>query len=154
MVQVSDGHAPSSSHAVSGRATDRTTLPCSNIPSRQNKRFVGREKTLNALRDLLFTRGSQSAALVGLGGMGKTQVALELAHWTKRNKPDHSVFWVPASSAATFEQAYVEMARILPVQRSEDEDLKELVRRFLSSDTAGHGFSFWTTRTIWTCFAP
>ena len=78
---------------------------------------------------------------MGLGGVGKTQVALELIHWTKRNKPDYSIFWVSALSNSTFEQAFVEMAGMLPVQRrSEDEDFKGLIRRYLSSDTAGPWF--------------
>ena len=91
------------------------------------------------LRDKLFTQGTQRAALVGLGGVGKTQVALELAYWTKRNKPGHSIFWVPALSFATFEQAYVEIARkLLLVQgKSEDDDPKESVQRYLSSEAAG-----------------
>jgi hypothetical protein len=135
---VSVGEATPRYATVVDAAADRASLSRSNIPFRQNKHFVGREETLNTLRDLLFIQGSQKVALVGLGGMGKTQVALELAHWTKHNKPDHSVFWVPALSAATFEQAYVEIARVLRVKkRSEEEDLKELVRRHLSSDAAG-----------------
>ncbi len=112
--------------------------PCYHIP-RVNSRFVGREKTLGALRDVLFGQGGRKAALVGLGGVGKTQVALTLAYWTKENMPDRSVFWVPALSHATFEQAYADMARKLPIQKSreDDDDEKELVRRYLSSDWAG-----------------
>ena len=105
---------------------------------RQNRRFVGREDTLDRLKDMMFDQGNQRVALVGLGGIGKTQVALELAQWTAQHKPDHSIFWVPALSNATFEQAYVEMATMLPVQRKgQDEDPKELVRRYLSSNGAG-----------------
>ena len=134
---VSVGEATPRYTTVADAAADRASLSRSNIPFRQNKHFVGREETLNTLRDLLFIQGSQKVALVGLGGMGKTNVALELAHWTKHNKPDYSVFWVPVLSAATFEQAYVEIAKVLRVQRSEEEDLKELVRRHLSSDATG-----------------
>src|SRR6266566_3686811 len=39
-------------------ATDRAALPCSNIPFRQNKHFIGREETLNTLKDVLFIQGS------------------------------------------------------------------------------------------------
>ena len=116
----------------------QTCQPCHYIPFRKNTRFVGREKTLDELRDKLFDQECQRVALAGLGGVGKTQVALKLAHWTKENKPALSIFWVPALSNAAFEQAYVEMARKLPIQkRSEDEDTKELVRQYLSSEAAG-----------------
>jgi MoxR-like ATPase len=103
----------------------------------RNKRFVGRFETLLTLRDMLFVQESQRVALVGLGGVGKTQVALELAFWTKENRADWSVFWVPALSEATFEQAYTEIARELKIQRNDDQDVKESVRQYLSSEAAG-----------------
>jgi tetratricopeptide (TPR) repeat protein len=87
---------------------------------------------------LLFGQKSPSVALVGLGGVGKTQVALELAYWVKENHPEHSIFWVPALSGATFEQAYAEIAKKLAIRKAaDDEDVKESVRRHLSSAAAG-----------------
>jgi hypothetical protein len=87
---------------------------------------------------LLFSQKSPSVALVGLGGVGKTQVALELAYWVKENHPEHSIFWVPALSGATFEQAYAEIAKKLAIRKAaDDEDVKESVRRHLSSRAAG-----------------
>ncbi len=88
---------------------------------------------------MLFERKEwPKAAIVGLGGVGKTQVALQLAYWTKKHRPKFSVFWVPALSKATFEQAFTAMARELPIQSGgEDDDLKESVRRYLSSEAAG-----------------
>ncbi|KAJ9134825.1 Kinesin light chain 1 [Coniochaeta hoffmannii] len=78
-----------------------------------------------------------SVALTGLGGVGKTQVALPLAFWTKENKADWSVFWVPALSAATFEQAYTDIARRLGITRGDDQDVKECVQQYLSLEAAG-----------------
>jgi NB-ARC domain/Tetratricopeptide repeat len=94
---------------------------------------------VDALTQQLFTPDTgQKVALVGLGGIGKTQVALQLAYWTKENKPECSVFWVPATNNASFEQAYTEIARKLAVRKStEDEGLKESVRRCLSLETTG-----------------
>jgi tetratricopeptide (TPR) repeat protein len=87
---------------------------------------------------LLFGQRSPSVALVGLGGVGKTQVALELAYWARENHPEHSIFWVPALSGATFEQAYAEIAKKLAIRKAaDDEDVKESVRRHLSSAAAG-----------------
>jgi hypothetical protein len=116
---------------------DGVAGPWYHVPLLRNKRFVGRDETLVTLRDMLFVQESQRVALVGLGGVGKTQVALELAFWTKENKADWSVFWVPALSEATFEQAYTDIASQLEIRRGDDQDVKESVRQYLSSDAAG-----------------
>ncbi len=113
--------------------------PCYYIPLLENRRFVGRTGILDTLRQRLFIqKNCRKAAIVGLGGVGKTQVALQLAYWAKKYRPTFSIFWVPVLSVATFEQAYAEMAKKLPVQKSsEDDDPKESVRRHLSSEAAG-----------------
>jgi tetratricopeptide (TPR) repeat protein len=113
-------------------------MPCYYIPFPRNFRFVGRNNTLDTLYQMLFTTKCQKAAIVGLGGVGKTQVALSLAYRVKKHQPKCSVFWVPALSRATFDQAYSEIARRLPSQHiSTDEDPKYSVRRYLSSEAAG-----------------
>ncbi|KAK0705593.1 P-loop containing nucleoside triphosphate hydrolase protein [Lasiosphaeris hirsuta] len=118
---------------------DHACLPCYHIPMPQNQRFIGREGTLDTLKRKLFLENeARTVALVGLGGVGKTQVALQLAHWVKVHKPEYSVFWVPALSEATFEQAYTEIAKKLAIHKSSgDGDPKDLVRQHLSSSSAG-----------------
>ncbi|KAB5511633.1 hypothetical protein GE09DRAFT_1269937 [Coniochaeta sp. 2T2.1] len=61
-------------------ASSGALLPYYHLPFRRNSRFVGREAELDSLKDLLFARRSPSVALVGLGGVGKTQAALEIAY--------------------------------------------------------------------------
>ncbi|KAK4160531.1 hypothetical protein QBC43DRAFT_113210 [Cladorrhinum sp. PSN259] len=119
--------------------TNRAALPCHYIPLPENQRFVGRDKTLDTLKTKLFeSKESQKVAIVGLGGVGKTQVALKLAYWTKKHRPEFSVFWVPVLSKATFEQAFIAIAKKLSIQSGgNDEDFKESVKRYLSSETAG-----------------
>ncbi|KAL2194783.1 nucleoside phosphorylase domain-containing protein [Corynascus similis CBS 632.67] len=119
-------------------AIDGAALPSLYIPLPENRRFVGRDKTLDTLKDMLFVRKKwQKASIVGLGGIGKTQVALQLAYWTKKHRPEFSIFWVPALSNATFEQVFTAIARKLPIQTSgKDDDPKESVRRYLSSKAA------------------
>lgn len=93
---------------------------------------------LQTLQAMLFThQGCRKVALVGLGGVGKTQVALQLAFWVKENKPEYSVFWVPALSNASFEQAYAQIMKECTIQAKANNDPKESVRQYLSSKNAG-----------------
>ncbi|KAK5625679.1 hypothetical protein RRF57_001395 [Xylaria bambusicola] len=127
-----------------------TSLPKARhyIPFFKNKRFTGRASVLDTLKEKLFTEEEefQTLAIFGLGGVGKTQVALQLAYWVKDNKPEYSVFWVPALGHASFEQAYTEIARQLDIQiktekglkmTKAEEDMKEAVRRYFESNMAG-----------------
>ncbi|KAF2192075.1 hypothetical protein K469DRAFT_805508 [Zopfia rhizophila CBS 207.26] len=91
------------------------------------------------MQKLFVTKECQKMALVGLGGIGKTQVALEFAYSVKRRQLETSIFWMPVLSLESFEQACAEIARILRIRRVEEEqeDVKELVRQHLSSRAAG-----------------
>ncbi len=63
-----------------------------NIPTR-NANFTGRDRDLRQLRDELRTRRMavfQPLTIHGLGGVGKTQVALEYAH---RFRADYDIIW-------------------------------------------------------------
>ncbi|KAF4976024.1 hypothetical protein FZEAL_7280 [Fusarium zealandicum] len=65
---------------------------------------------------------NQSAALWGLGGSGKTQIALDYAHKRSRN-PTCSVFWVHADNEATFAQGYKTIAVVLGLEMQPDEQV-------------------------------
>ncbi|KAL8367581.1 hypothetical protein RB599_003459 [Gaeumannomyces hyphopodioides] len=108
------------------------------IPLLRNGYFVGRAEVLGKLEKKLFGEDNPPrVALVGLGGIGKTQVALQLAYLTQENKLGWSVFWVPALSMASFEQACVNITGKLRVPFGEGEGAKDTFRRHFSSATAG-----------------
>ncbi|PNY27031.1 Nephrocystin-3 [Tolypocladium capitatum] len=71
---------------------------------RTNKTFTGRETEMDKLWRMLFTEERERVAVVGLGGKGKAQIVLELAHQVKRAMRPCSVLWVPAQSMPAFKQ--------------------------------------------------
>ncbi|EXM15380.1 hypothetical protein FOTG_16258 [Fusarium oxysporum f. sp. vasinfectum 25433] len=109
------------------------------VPFLKNDLFVGRDDVLARLQGLLFQEGRRKAVLVGLRGISKTQIALQLAYWIKEKKQDYSVFWVPALSRASFEQACVQIidACDIPTTNSNNADAVKSVRQYLSSKRAG-----------------
>ena len=88
---------------------------------------------------LMVDQECQKLSIVGLGGTGKTQVALQFAYSVKETRPEYSIFWVPALSMESFEQACAGIARALRIPQAAggDEDVKELVQQHLSSSRAG-----------------
>ncbi|GAB1317356.1 hypothetical protein MFIFM68171_07566 [Madurella fahalii] len=84
------------------------------IPFPRNEDVVHRAAIFSELDALLPpSRECQSAALWGLGGSGKTQVALEYAYRRSLRDPPCSVFWVHADDETTFAQDYKSIAQKL-----------------------------------------
>ncbi|CAG8250986.1 unnamed protein product [Penicillium olsonii] len=105
----------------------------------ESRYFTGRDSALDELKQRLFLKAStERLALFGLGGIGKTQLALQLARWVKAHEPDRSIFWASALSVESFEQTCLQIAKKLqPHQDAENESAMELVHRELSDDDAG-----------------
>jgi tetratricopeptide (TPR) repeat protein len=82
----------------------------------------------------------QRSAIVGLGGVGKTQIALEAAFQIRDQHPGCSIFWVPAVNATSFDNAYRKIGRQLGVGGIDEDtaDVKTLVREALSRESSGH----------------
>ena len=84
----------------------------------------------------------QKTAIVGLGGVGKTQIALEVAFRLREQYPDSSIFWVPAIDAVNFQNPYRRIGQLLGIPGINDDkaDVEEIVKNALSNESAGNWF--------------
>ncbi|KAH6970751.1 hypothetical protein BKA56DRAFT_559223 [Ilyonectria sp. MPI-CAGE-AT-0026] len=115
-----------------------TRQPLFLVPPQQRKRFTGRLEVIQKLTQMLFAEDNcHRVAVHGLGGIGKTQVALRVAFWTKENMPEHSVLWISADSNNSFEQACHEIIKAAGFQPSNNENPKASVKTYLGSKDAG-----------------
>ncbi|KAI6765424.1 hypothetical protein HG530_006494 [Fusarium avenaceum] len=112
------------------------------VPFDRNEGFVGRD---NILPDLLGRispdrqkDACQRTVVEGLGGIGKSQIALEAAFCLRDSDPTCSIFWVPAFDITSFENAYRDIAQVLGVQHADNErsDIFSLVKQALSDQEA------------------
>jgi tetratricopeptide (TPR) repeat protein len=102
------------------------------IPFSQNESFVGRELQLAELEAKLFSNDQKTStlAIVGSGGIGKSQLALEVAHRTRQNNKNCSVFWVDASDKDSLYRSYAGIAQKLSILGGDDDlaDMKQVVK--------------------------
>ncbi|KAL0929464.1 kinesin light chain [Colletotrichum truncatum] len=117
------------------------------VPYIKNPDFVERSEVLHQLK-LLFghqkshgqiTQSRSRVALYGLGGIGKTQIALAYVFWLQHVHPDISVFWVHASNAERFYQAYSSIAQECGIPGYDDPqaDMLALVKAWLGKESQG-----------------
>ncbi|KAH7061021.1 kinesin light chain 1 [Paraphoma chrysanthemicola] len=120
------------------RLHDLSVLPV--LPFPRNELFVGREEQLRSLeQSLLPSNTHRRMTIYGLGGCGKSALALEFAYRALVRHARHMVFWVPAISRESFELAYREIGIRLGVLgiTEDNADIRKLVKDALSSGALG-----------------
>jgi tetratricopeptide (TPR) repeat protein len=115
------------------RPTDRPAFPEERFPGQppavfsvppRNRNFTGRDDLLRTLRATLADTPTgalvQASAVHGLGGVGKTQLAIEYAH---RYAADYDlVWWVPAEQPVALGSRLGALARRLGLPEQQDLD--------------------------------
>ncbi|RBA22458.1 hypothetical protein FPRO05_00805 [Fusarium proliferatum] len=115
---------------------------CYYVPIKLPTSSIDRPNYLKKLQAAFPQDGNQRAALAGLPGSGKTQIAIQFAEWVHSSYPKYSIFWL---SAGNFEESYSRIAQKLDLFRryeheSKSTDARVLFHRYLSSERLGRWF--------------
>ena len=110
-----------------------TTPTLWNIPYLRNPYFTGREEVLLQLHRTLHAENrvtlSHPQGISGLGGIGKTQTALEYAY---RYQSEYAaVLWVRADSLSSLTSSMVELAHVLQLPERNGKDQGIIVQAVL-----------------------
>lgn len=98
-----------------------------NLPAARNAYFIGREEILQELRQRLAPDGQlHIQAITGLGGIGKTQIALEYVYRYQRDYTH--LFWVSADSPETIVSEFGKIARELALPEQNEKDQGKIVQ--------------------------
>ena len=110
------------------------------VPLERNPHFTGRGLELAWLEEKLFSENrTAKLAITGLGGVGKTQLVLELLSRISDKRKNCLIIWIMASNLESLHQSYVDVALQLKIPGSENEkaDVKRLVQEHLSKEDVG-----------------
>ncbi|KAK7416538.1 hypothetical protein QQX98_005142 [Neonectria punicea] len=108
------------------------------LPFEPDHDFVHRPDIMKWLEEQ-YKGPASRMSLIGMGGFGKSQVAIQFAYDIHHTSPQTSVFWVYASSKPRFEEAYRTIADTVRLPRRNDPsvDVLALVRDWLQKEEAG-----------------
>ncbi|KAI0184815.1 hypothetical protein EV127DRAFT_504239 [Xylaria flabelliformis] len=117
-------------------------IPSSFIPFCRDSHFIERRTILDRMKQACSTTPSR-AALVGLGGVGKSQLAIEYAYRVKdsfkREKKELWVFWIHAGTRARVEQGFKAIADAVKIsdRAQPNANILQLVYNWLCNEHNG-----------------
>ncbi|KAJ6151774.1 P-loop containing nucleoside triphosphate hydrolase protein [Penicillium chermesinum] len=125
-------------YVTSERPQTPRPSPQSLVPFRRDPQFVDRGTLLDQVHGKASIPGGR-VALVGLGGVGKSQLAIEFCYQVRDQSPEKWVLWIHASNAARVEQSCRGIADRLkiPGHRNPQANALKLVCDWLSDSESG-----------------
>lgn len=127
---------------VSMNEDSPTTFPCYETPP-SNSNFLGRTEELLRMKRFLdpnvVRTDSSCVVLYGIGGVGKSALALAYVAYSKTSKMYDAIFWIGAQSSATLRASFCDMAirleLVRPSHSGEVENNVVLFRNWLNKTT-------------------
>jgi tetratricopeptide (TPR) repeat protein len=117
-------------------------VTCYCYPSRGISQFVEREAVLHNLEQALSSADKnrpRCAVLIGMGGQGKTSLAIEYCRRSAQNKRYRTILWVDASSPLALERSFSTCADRISSETRKLDDLASTVQ-FVKDALEGHGW--------------
>ncbi|KAK4097639.1 hypothetical protein N658DRAFT_569223 [Parathielavia hyrcaniae] len=142
-VEVGYNYGPISAefHLPPGKISERREtppVPFATIPFSRDPDFVNRGDILSQIEQRCSVPAAR-VALVGLGGVGKSQLAIEFAHRIDEGQASTWVFWVHAGTQARVEEGFrtITDAVKLPGRNQPRANIPQLVYGWLSNERNG-----------------
>ncbi|KAJ5688706.1 hypothetical protein N7462_003098 [Penicillium macrosclerotiorum] len=111
------------------------------VPLPRTLHFVGRQYELRTLHSRMDSSGDGQVvlSLCGLGGIGKTQIAIQFAHQVIERDTGISVFWVNGASISAVQESYYRIAVQCGILSTDQINsfFMSRVKRWLESESAG-----------------
>jgi len=113
----------------SSQAEEEARLPCVILPSIRTTRFFDRTDVIDQVEKFFqqanCEQGFRSLALYGLGGVGKSSVALRYAEAKLRNGELDALFWVYSEKSVSISQSFTDIALRLKLPDAKTGDHEE-----------------------------
>ncbi len=103
-----------------------------NVPRWNNFHFLGRDEQLVQMEQVFQRTGTHTTAssrishliISGLGGIGKTQLAIEYAY--RYSQHYQAVLWVQAATLQSLISSYIELAQLLDLPQKNETDTMQI----------------------------